>query len=164
MGLTYETWHYHYQNQAFAQLAGSVPDTVMILDHFGTPLGVGPYADRREEIFEQWKKDIADIARCENVVAKIGGMAMPDNGFGWHQRATPPTSDEFVAAQKRYYLHTIECFGPDRCMFESNFPVDKQSLSYRTLWNAFKKIAAGFSADEKAALFRGTARRVYRLQ
>ncbi len=163
MGLTYDTWHYHYQNRAFAELARAVPDTTMILDHFGTPLGVGRYESKREEIFEQWKKDIAEIARCENVVAKLGGLAMPDNGFGWHLRAMPPTSDEFVAAQKRYYLHTIECFGPDRCMFESNFPVDKYSISYHVLWNGLKKIAQDFSEDEKNAMFSGTASGVYRL-
>jgi len=163
MGLTYDTWHYHYQNPSFAALARAVPDTTMVLDHFGTPLGVGQYAAHREEIFEQWKKDIAEIAQCENVVAKIGGMAMPDNGFGWHLRSTPPTSDEFVAAQKRYYLHTIECFGPNRCMFESNFPVDRLSISYLVLWNGLKKIVKDFSEDEKDAMFSGTASRVYRL-
>ncbi|MBD3649489.1 MAG: amidohydrolase family protein [Pseudomonadales bacterium] len=161
MGLTYDTWHYHHQNQAFAELARAVPDTRMVLDHFGTPLGVGPYADRREEIFEQWKKDIEEIAQCDNVVAKIGGLAMPDNGFGWHTRETPPTSDEFVEAQRRYYLHTIECFGPDRCMMESNFPVDKFSLSYHVLYNGLKKIVADFSDDEKDEMFYGTAARVY---
>jgi predicted TIM-barrel fold metal-dependent hydrolase len=162
-GLTYDTWHYHYQNQDFADLARSVPDTTMVLDHFGTPLGVGPYASQRERIFEQWKSDIADIAACENVVAKIGGLAMPDNGFGWHTADRPPTSDEFIEAQGRYYLHTIEQFGPERCMFESNFPVDRFSLSYRTVWNAFKKLVAGFSPDERDAMLRGTAARIYRL-
>ena len=162
-GLTFDTWHYHHQNAAFADLARTVPATTMILDHFGTPLGVGPYAERRDEIFEQWKKDIADIAGCPNVVAKLGGLAMPDNGFGWNRRQRPASSDELVEAQKRYYLHTIECFGPDRCMFESNFPVDKLSISYAVLWNGLKKIAAGFSEDEKHSMFYGTAERVYRL-
>jgi predicted TIM-barrel fold metal-dependent hydrolase len=162
-GLTYDTWHYHYQNQDFADLARSVPGTTLVLDHFGTPLGVGPYASQREHIFEQWKSDIAQIAACENVVAKIGGLAMPDNGFGWHTAERPPTSDEFIEAQGRYYLHTIEQFGPERCMFESNFPVDRFSLSYRTVWNAFKKLVADFSADERDAMLRGTAARVYRL-
>ena len=161
MGLTFDTWHYHHQNRDFADLARACPDTQMILDHFGTPLGVGPYEGHREEIFEQWKKDIAEIAQCENVVAKIGGLAMPDNGFGWHTRETPATSDEFVAAQKRYYLHTIESFGPDRCMMESNFPVDKLSVSYHVLYNGLKKIVADFSEDEKNAMFYGTAGRVY---
>jgi predicted TIM-barrel fold metal-dependent hydrolase len=162
-GLTYDTWHYHHQNRDFLVLAQSVPDTIMILDHFGTPLGVGRYAGKREEIFLQWKKDIAEIAKCQNVIAKLGGLAMPDNGFGWDRRNKPPTSDEFVFAQKRYYLHTIECFGPSRCMFESNFPVDKRSLSYAVLWNGLKKIASGFSEEEKNALFSDTAIRIYRL-
>ncbi len=162
-GLTYDTWHYHYQNQDFAALARSVPGTTLVLDHFGTPLGVGPYESQREEIFAQWTSDIADIARCENVVAKIGGLAMPDNGFGWHTADRPPTSDQFIEAQGRYYLHTIEQFGPERCMFESNFPVDRLSLSYRTFWNAAKKLVADFSADERDAMLRGTAARVYRL-
>ncbi len=161
MGLTFDTWHYHHQNRDFADLARACPDTQMILDHFGTPLGVGPYEGHREEIFEQWKKDIAEIAQCENVVAKIGGLAMPDNGFGWNTRQTPATSDEFVAAQKRYYLHAIESFGPDRCMMESNFPVDKLSVSYHVLYNGLKKIVADFSEDEKNAMFYGTAARVY---
>jgi predicted TIM-barrel fold metal-dependent hydrolase len=162
-GLTYDTWHYHHQNGTYAALARVTPGTTMILDHFGTPLGVGPYADRREAIFAQWKTDIAEIARCPNVVAKLGGLAMPDNGFGWDKRQKPATSDELVEAQRSYYLHTIDCFGPERCMFESNFPVDKHSLSYAVLWNALKKIAAGFSESEKHAMFYGTAARVYRL-
>ena len=160
-GFTYDSWHYHYQNREFLELARAVPDTVMVLDHFGTPIGVGTYADQRDAIFEDWKRDIAEIARCENVVAKLGGLAMPDNGFGWHLADRPPTSDEFVAAQGRYYLHMIDCFGPDRCMFESNFPVDRLSLSYRVLWNGLKKMAADFSPTERDALLAGTASRVY---
>lgn len=162
-GLSYDTWHYHYQNRDFLELARNVPGTTMVLDHFGTPLGVGPYESQREHIFEQWKTDIVDIARCDNVVAKIGGLAMPDNGFGWHTAERPPTSDEFIEAQGRYYLHAIGQFGPERCMFESNFPVDRLSLSYRTFWNAAKKLVADFSPDERDAMLRGTAARVYRL-
>jgi predicted TIM-barrel fold metal-dependent hydrolase len=135
----------------------------MVLDHFGTPLGVRPYKVQREEIYEQWRLDMVEIARCDNVVAKLGGLAMPDNGFGWNTAERPPTSDEFVEAQRRYYLHTIESFGPERCMFESNFPVDRLSLSYRVLWNGLKKMVADFSRSERDAMFRGTAARVYRL-
>lgn len=162
-GLTYDSWHYHYQNAEFLSLARAVPDTVMVLDHFGTPLGVGPYAAQKEEIFRSWCKDITEIAACPNVYAKIGGLAMIDNGFGWNAAERPPTSDEFVAAQSRWYLHTIEAFGPERCMFESNFPVDRMSLSYRTFWNAAKKMTSSFSEQEKDAMFRGTAARVYRI-
>jgi predicted TIM-barrel fold metal-dependent hydrolase len=163
LGLTYDSWHYHYQNLEFAELARAAPDTIMILDHFGTPIGVGPYSEQREEIFEQWKKDIVEVAKCDNVVAKLGGLAMPDNGYGWDKRNLPATSDELVDAQNRYYMHAIECFGPDRCMFESNFPVDRRSISYAVLYNAFKKFAEEFSEDEKDAMFRGTAARIYRI-
>ncbi len=152
-----------HQNRDYAALARAVPETTMVLDHFGTPLGVGHYAGKHEEIFSQWKEDMAAIADCANVIAKLGGLAMPDNGFGWDRRESPPTSDEFVQAQRRYYLHTIECFGPSRCMFESNFPVDKLSIAYHVLWNGLKKIVADFSEDEKQEMFYGTAARVYRL-
>jgi predicted TIM-barrel fold metal-dependent hydrolase len=160
-GLTYDTWHYHHQNAELLDLARAVPETTMVLDHFGTPLGVGRYAGRRDEVFDEWAAGITELASCDNVVAKLGGLAMPDNGFGWHEADRPPTSDEFVEAQARYYHHTIEAFGPERCMFESNFPIDRFSLSYAVLWNALKKIASRYTADEQAAMFEGTARRVY---
>ena len=163
-GLTYDTWHFHFQNRAFRDLAAAVPGTTIVLDHFGTPLGVGAWEGKREEIFAAWKDDIAAIAERPNVFAKLGGLAMPDNGFGWHEGDRPVDSDTFVAAQGRYYRHAIACFGAERCMFESNFPVDRVSVSYRVLWNAFKKIAADYGAAEQAALFSGTARRVYRLR
>jgi predicted TIM-barrel fold metal-dependent hydrolase len=163
LGLSYDTWHYHHQNAAFAELARAVPDTVLVLDHFGTPLGVGPYAGQQETIFSAWQRDIEALAGCPNVVAKIGGLAMPDNGFGWDRRATPATSDELVAAQARYYRHTLDCFGPGRCMFESNFPVDRRSLPYAAVWNGFKKMAARCTAEDRQALFHDNAARVYRL-
>ena len=162
-GLTYDSWHYHVQLPEFTDLCRAAPDTTIVLDHFGTPLGVGPYEGRREEIFKRWKADLTELARCPNVVAKLGGLAMPDNGFGWHDAERPPTSEEVVAAHRPYFLHAIERFGPDRCMFESNFPVDRLSLSYRVLFNAFKKMVADFSDAEQDAMFSGTAERVYRL-
>ena len=163
MGYSYDTWHFHMQNAAFLELARAVPEATMVLDHFGTPLGIGVYADQREAIFEQWREDIAAIAQCPNVYAKLGGLAMIDNGFGWDSQDRPPTSDEFVAAQRRYYEHTIECFGPERCMFESNFPVDRLSISYPVLWNGLKKIAAQYSESEQDAMFYGTAAKVYKI-
>ena len=162
-GLTYESWHYHYQMADFIAVATSAPDTLCILDHFGTPVGVGRYRAQREEIFAQSKRDMAAAAALPNVVAKLGGMAMADSGFGWDGREQPVTAEEFAAAQREYYLHAIDCFGTDRCMLESNFPVEKVSVSYRVLYNAFKLITADFSEADKDALFSGTARRVYRL-
>lgn len=163
LGLTYDTWQYHYQLPDLTELARSCPDTVMIIDHFSTPIGVGRFAGRRKEIFGQWKDDFAELAQCPNVVAKLGGIAMPDNGFGWHTRQTPATSDELQFAHAPYYLHAIESFGADRCMLESNFPVDRFSISYHVLWNGLKKITAAFSESEKNDLFSGTATRVYKL-
>ena len=162
-GLVYETWHYHHQNPSFAQVARAVPGTVMVLNHLGSPISSGSSADQREEILVQWKRDMVELAACENVTMKLGGLGMPTYHFGWHLRETPATSDEVANAQRDYYLHAIDCFGPDRCMFESNFPVDKLSMSYRVYWNAMKKIAAGFSEEEKNMLFAGTASRVYGL-
>ena len=163
-GLTFDAWMYHPQIRELTALAQAFPSQPMVFDHFGGPLGIGPYAGRRQEIFAVWKNDVAELARCENVVAKLGGLVMPINGFGFHKRATPATSDELVEATRDYYLHMIDCFGPGRCMFESNFPVDKQSCSYHVLYNSFKKIASGCSHAEKAALFHDTAVRVYRVE
>lgn len=161
--MSFEAWVYHPQVREVTELARAFPDTVIIADHFLGPLGIGPYEGKRDEIFEQWKLDFAELARCENVVAKLGGLNMTVNGFGWHKRETPPTARELVAATGDWYVHAIDCFGPDRCMFESNFPVDKLSVSYPVLWNAFKLIAAACTEAERDALFHGTAKRVYRL-
>ncbi len=162
-GLTFDAWLYHPQLGELADLARAFPGTTVVLDHFGGPLGIGPYAGRRAEVMTEWKRAIRAVAECRNVVAKLGGLVMPLNGFGFHKRDTKPSSTELADATRDYYLYAIECFGPDRCMFESNFPVDKQSASYRAIWNSFKRIAAGFSAAEKAAMFHDTAARVYRL-
>ena len=134
-----------------------------MLDHFGGPLGIGPYAGKQDEIFEVWKRNIAELATCPNVVAKLGGINMDLNGFGWHEQNKPPTSVQLMEATRRYYEHTIGSFGVDRCMFESNFPVDKRTCSYYVLWNTFKRIASGCSSSEKSALFHDTAARVYRI-
>ena len=163
LGYTYDSWHYHTQMDEFLAVAKAAPDTTMILDHFATPIGVGRFAGQREQIFSQWQADMRTLAACPNVHLKLGGLAMPDNGWGWHERDCPPTSDEFVQAQRDWYLHAIDCFGTERCMFESNFPVDRFSLSYNVYWNGVKKIVHDFSEADKSNLFSGTATRVYSL-
>ncbi|MFK7733983.1 MAG: amidohydrolase [Pseudomonadales bacterium] len=161
--LSFDAWLLHPQIKELIDLAREFPETTIVFDHFGGPLGIGPYENKQAEVFPHWKRDVAELANNPNVVAKLGGLAMAINGWGWDKRDYPASSDDIVAAHRDYYLHTIDCFGPERCMFESNFPVDKESVSYGVLWNAFKKMAVGFSDSEKNDLFFGTANRVYRL-
>jgi L-fuconolactonase len=163
LGLTFESWQYHPQLADAIDLARAFPDTTMILNHVGGVLGVGPYAGHRQEILAGWKKDIGELAKCPNVVAKLGGIGMTSFGFDFHERAEPPSSEDLAAAWRQYVEPCIEAFGVDRCMFESNFPPDKQSCGYAELWNAFKRITANASAAEKRELYSGTAARVYRL-
>jgi predicted TIM-barrel fold metal-dependent hydrolase len=163
LGLSFESWQYHPQLPDAIDLARAFPDTTIILNHVGGVLGVGPYAGRRQEILKTWRKDIAELARCPNVVVKLGGIGMVSFGFDFHERAVPPGSEDLAAAWRQYIEPCIEFFGVERCMFESNFPPDKQSSGYTELWNAFKRISAGASAAEKTALYSGTAARVYRL-
>lgn len=162
-GMSFEGWCFHPQIPELTDLARAFPETTIILNHFGGPLGVGPYTGKRQEILGPWRQAITELATCPNVVAKLGGINMEINGFGWHERERPPTSQELMEATRPYYEHTIEQFGVDRCMFESNFPVDKVTCSYNVLWNAFKRLVAQYSAAEKAKLFHDTATQVYRL-
>jgi len=161
--LTFEAWCYHRQIPDVTALARAFPDTTIILDHFGGPPGVGSYAGRAKEVYAEWRGYISELATCPNVVAKLGGINMEVNGFAWHERPRPPSSQELADATRPYYEYTIEKFGVDRCMFESNFPVDAVSCSYTVLWNSFKRLTAKYSAAEKAKLFHDTAARVYRL-
>lgn len=161
--LTFDAWVYHEQLGEVAAIARAVPECTIVLDHIGGPLGIGGYAERPDEVDEQWRKGLAEVATCPNVTVKLGGIGMPRFGGAFELRSTAPSSDDLVARWGEPFDYIIEKFGVDRCMFESNFPVDRQSTNYVTLWNAFKKIAAGASDAEKAALFEKTARRVYKV-
>jgi predicted TIM-barrel fold metal-dependent hydrolase len=161
--MTFEGWVYHPQIPELTDLARAFPETTIVFNHLGGPLGLGPYAGRHNDVFNEWRRTVTKLADCPNVVAKVGGIQMQVNGFGWENRARPPTSDELLEVNRRWYEHTIEVFGPERCMFESNFPVDRVSCSYTVLWNQFKKLSAGFSFDERATMFHDTAQRVYRM-
>ncbi len=163
LGLVFEAVVRHPQLTEVVDLARAFPDTQIVLNHLGGVAGIGAYAGRRDEIFADWKKSIADLATCENIVIKLGGINMDYSGFGWHENPKPPTSQDLCDATGRYYETAIESFGPDRCMFESNFPVDKISCSYPVLWNAFKRMTKAYSTQERAKLFHDTAVRVYRI-
>ena len=163
LGLSLDAWAFHPQLADTVDLARAFLHATIIVGHVGGPLGYGPYTGKRDEVFASWKSSITELAKCQNVVAKLGGINMEVNGFGWHERPRPPSSQELADATRRYYEFTIEKFGVDRCMFESNFPVDMITCSYTVLWNSFKRLTAKFSAAEKAKLFHDTAARVYRL-
>ena len=163
LGLTFDAWLYHPQIAELTSLARAFPAQPIVLDHVGGPLGLGWYADKRSEIFAQWQHDIRELSGCPNVYVKLGGLAMRICGFAFHKRERPPSSEDLATAWRPYIETCIEAFGPARCMFESNFPVDKLSAPYAIIWNAFKRLAQGASQTEKAALFRETAQRFYRL-
>ncbi|MFT4712139.1 MAG: putative TIM-barrel fold metal-dependent hydrolase [Candidatus Azotimanducaceae bacterium] len=163
MGLSFDAWFYHEQLPEFIELANNFPKTTIILDHFGGPLGIGPYEGKLDAVFDDWCELVAPLENNPNVLFKLGGINMKVNGFDWHKLPQPPSSDQLVDATARYYQFCIDRFGAERCMFESNFPVDKDSCSYHVLWNAFKKMSKGYSNEERQALFHDTATQAYRL-
>jgi L-fuconolactonase len=163
LGLSFDAFVYHTQIAEVAALADAFPDAAIVLNHIGGVVGIGPFAGTRPEVILQWRKDIVDLGRRLNVTMKIGGLTMRLPGFGFHERPSPPSSIELAETWRPYFDACIEAFGPERCMFESNFPVDKIGTSYVVLWNAFKRLASRLSSTEKAALFNGTAARVYRI-
>ena len=163
LGLSFDALVYHTQLGELADLAAVFPNATIILNHIGRPLGIGPYAGRRDEVFADWQRGIAAVAQRENVVVKLGGFGNLISGYDWHQRPIPPTSMDVAETITPWLSYCIEQFGPDRCMFESNFPVDKASYAYTTAWNAFKQVSREYSESERAAMFQGTAVRAYRL-
>jgi L-fuconolactonase len=163
LGLSFDAWLYHHQIGELTDLARAFPDTRIVVDHVGGPVGIGPYAGRHKEIFPAWAASIRALAACPNAHVKLGGLGMRLGGFGFHEAPEPPSSQTLAAAWRPYIETCIEAFGPSRCMFESNFPVDKGSYSYPVFWNACKLLAKGASAADKADLFAGTAARFYRL-
>src|SRR3954453_14061806 len=163
LGLSFDAWLFHPQIGELADLARAFPDTKIVLDHCGGPVGVGRFAGKREETFPVWKASIQQLAKCPNVVVKLGGLAMCLLGFDFHLRAKPPSSEECAAAWRPYIETCIEAFGANRAMFESNFPPDKGQCSYQVIFNAFKRISAPMSEAEKTALFSKTATDFYRL-
>lgn len=162
--LSYDAMLYHRQIPELSDLASAMPDLCIVLDHMGTKLGIPPYESNNQETFADWKRSMTELAQHDNVKVKIGGLGMIICGARWHERPAPPTSLELAEAWRPQIETCIELFGADRCMFESNFPVDKAMYSYRTLWNAFKRLAAGASDAERTALFSGTATNTYRIE
>jgi len=163
LDLTFDAWMFQTQLGDVIDLARAFPQARIVLNHVGGPLAVGPYAGKREEAFKVWRDKIKEVAGFPNTYVKLGGLGMKMPGFDFVEKPEPPSSQDLANAWRPYIETCIAAFGPQRSMFESNFPVDKGSCSYQVLWNAFKRVAAGYSADEKTALFSGAAKKAYRL-
>ena len=161
--LTYEVMVFPFQYEALLGLAGRFSDITIIINHLGCPIIRDLHEDKKKETVAAWRKSIINIAEHQNIYMKLGGMAMPVFGFNWRKLSKPPSSSDIANTVSPYFETCIEQFGADRCMLESNFPVDKEGCSYTVLWNAFKKVCSGYSKDEQGALFYNTAKDVYRL-
>jgi predicted TIM-barrel fold metal-dependent hydrolase len=164
MGLVLENSLYFHQLSQLAEFARAVPDLTIVLNHIGGLLRVGPYANRDDEVLPLWRSGVEEVAQCPNIIMKLGGVGQLRYGYYWHDRKTAIGSGELAEALGPLMNHCIQQFGPDRCMFESNFPVDKVSYSYNVVFNAFKRLSKGYSASERAAMFHDTAARVYRIE
>ena len=166
MGFTFDAWMFHPQVEELVELVAALPETPVVLDHLGGPLGIGPYAGNRDEVRSTLRPALEALAQHEQVVVKVGGIGMSIYGVGLNRLPEAPTSEHVANVWSEDIRHCVDTFGPERCMFESNFPVDRQGCSYTVLFNAFQRIAdqAGWSALERSQLFSGTARRFYRIE
>lgn len=163
LGLSADIWAYHPQLGEVLALARAFPETTIVVNHAGGPLNLGPYRSDRAAVLADWRRSLEALAALPNVALKLGGLCMVIGGLDLHLRPAPPGSEELADLLRPLVLPCIELFGAERCMFESNFSMDKGMCSYGVLWNAFKRIAADFAPAPKEALFSGTATRVYRL-
>ena len=161
--LVFDAWMYFPQLPELADMARDLPALRIVLDHCGGPIGIGPYAGKRDEVFSTWHTHMRTLAERPNVMVKLGGLTMSMAGYGWHKLPAPPSSAVLAEAMRPWFLACIELFGVERCMFESNFPMDRVSCSYTVLWNAFKRVTGDFSAAERRALFHDNAARAYAL-
>jgi predicted TIM-barrel fold metal-dependent hydrolase len=163
LGFSLDTGLCFPQLPELAAFAQAVPELTIVLNHLGGLHRVGPYGNRDDEVLPAWRRGLAEVAACPNVYLKLGGIGMPRFGFDWWTRDKPIGSEELAESMAPFMTYAIEQFGPDRCMFESNFPPDKVSFSHHVLFNGFKRFSAGYSAAERAALFHDTATRAYRI-
>lgn len=163
MGLVLENSLYYHQLSELADFARAVPELPIVLNHIGGLVRVGPYANRDEEVMPEWRKGVEEVSKCPNIIMKLGGVGQLRYGYYWHDRETAIGSEELAQELGPLMEHCIQQFGPDRCMFESNFPVDKISYSYNVIYNAFKRLSKGYSPTERAAMFHDTAAGVYNI-
>ena len=164
LGLTFDAFLFQTQLAELVELANAFPETKIVLNHCGGPITIGRFAAKGDDAFAEWKTSILELARCSNVFVKLGGLAVRLLGSGFEDQPVPPSSEDVAAAWRPYIETCIEAFGPERGMFESNFPPDKGQCSYQVLFNAFKRITAKYGDDEKTAMFSATAAEFYGLE
>lgn len=169
-GLNFETSIFSTQLTEMVELARTFPEQPILVCHMATPVAVGGpigevgrTADERARIRGEWAEGIARLAECANVWMKLSGLLMPICGFGFERRSARPSVDELVATVGPFIDHVIDAFGPERCMFGSNFPVDKPSAPLPTLLQAYRLIVEGLPDEAQNRLFVGTAQEFYRL-
>ncbi|MEM9132613.1 MAG: amidohydrolase family protein [Actinomycetota bacterium] len=162
-GLSFDAWQYHHQLGGVVALARDLPELTVVVNHLGGPLGIGSFSARSTSVRRELRGHLNQLAALDNVALKLGGVGMTRFGVSWHHNEMPPDSDDVATEWGDLIRFAIDTFGPDRCLFESNYPVDGETVGYVELWNAFKKITADYGPAERADLFAGTARRVYRL-
>ena len=162
--LPFDVSVFHYQLPDIARVADAMPGVTFVVNHCGIAAGFKLSAPERVEVFRAWAANMRQIAERPNVVCKIGGLGMPHWGFDFESRPGEVGFADLAEVWRPYVETTIEAFGPDRCMMESNFPPDGRSCGFVPLWNALKHITCDASPEERTAMFSGTAKRVYRLE
>ena len=163
-GLVLDLWVYQTQLDDVVHLAQTLPTLRIVVNHAGGPLGIGTYQEHPERHFADWRRALSQLAACPNIFIKIGGFGMPIMGFDWTSASTPPTSLALASRIEPYVAACIELFGYQRCMFESNFPVDKGSFSYSVLWNAYMRVTQEWTETDRQQVFHDTACHVYQLE
>ncbi len=169
-GLTFDAWCYSGQLRDLTAAAKTAPHTRIVLCHLGTPIGYGgPFGAHgrteadRADLFARWRDDLAELGSLRNVHAKISGLAMPILGFGFHARSAPPTVAELADKLGPLVEHALAVFGDDRCFFASNFPMDKVSAPWRTIFEAFAQLVRARDDEARDRLFHDNAARFYGL-
>lgn len=162
--LVLDVWAYHFQLSELYDMARACTQTLIVIDHIGGPIGIGPYQGESKLVFHDWSHSIQRLATLPNLRIKVGGFGLKTMGYRFHEQSTPPSSDQLSRAWMPYFDVLLSTFGADRCMFESNFPVDKGMFSYSVLWNTYKKLASTLSEDEQHALFYQTACDTYAIK
>ena len=168
--LSFDAWFFHHQLDELVVLAKAFPGITFVLDHMGTPIGVGGQfasygrtESARDVTLRTWQMHLHELAELPNVMVKLSGLFMPVVGWGYEHRDTPPTQEELLNTAGPLFDFVLQTFGVDRCMFASNFPMDKVSLSLSQLYQFYGALVAHYPEESRRKLFHDNAARIYRI-